>query len=218
MAKKFVTGFTLIELIIVITILGLLAIFAIVFLKNQLYKGNDAKRKSDLSRIKVAVEEYEKDHNCYPLYINTCGVDTNNLIYPYLNNIPCDPVSGLPYVYEHDGSNSCPKWFRTYTLLQYLKDLSITLGIGPSGHNNFNYYISSPNAPILVGSTSTPGPTVGPTSPPVYPGDYYGCLSGVCTLITWDVEIPGPGCNPTYQNSTCYGQCVNPQNECVNIH
>ena len=44
-----------------------MAILIVAYLRSQVFKGNDARRKADLKRIGVAVEEYEKDKNCYPL-------------------------------------------------------------------------------------------------------------------------------------------------------
>lgn len=60
------SGFTLVELLVVIAFLAIIAVIIINALRSSLWKGNDAKRKADLDRIKIALEEYEKDHNCYP--------------------------------------------------------------------------------------------------------------------------------------------------------
>jgi len=60
------SAFTLIELLVVVAFLSLMILVAIFAFKGQLFKGYDARRKSDLNRIKIALEEYEKDHNCYP--------------------------------------------------------------------------------------------------------------------------------------------------------
>ncbi|MCX6704944.1 MAG: type II secretion system protein [Candidatus Woesebacteria bacterium] len=206
-------GFTLVELLIVLAIVAILAALIISFLTGQVLKGNDAKRKGDLDRIKIAVEEYEKDHNCYPQYV-TCGVHSEQPIYPYLNNVPCDPVTNASYLYEHDGSAVCPVWFRVYIVLENTEDLSAIPGIGP--YNAFNYFVSSGNAPAIIASQASSGPT----SSPEPQNNFYGCFSGICTPINWNNSRhpPGPECDPNYQNSSCYGVCGVPANECVAVY
>ena len=194
MAKKYLHGFTLIEVIMAVAIVAILAILVIGTFTRQIVKGNDAKRKANLDRIKVAVEEYEKDKNCYPLTV-TCPTDAG--IGSYLKNVPCDPVTGTPYFYEPEPLKTCPSWFRMYAGLQNTDDPSLLPGIGPGGA--YNYYVSSPNASIPV---------------PQAPFDFYACTGGVCRSIEWD-PIKGARCDPNYQNvSDCYGDCPTSE-DCV---
>jgi prepilin-type N-terminal cleavage/methylation domain-containing protein len=200
MEKKYFSGFTLVELMIVIVIIAILATLAIMAFQSQILKGNDAKRKGDIDRIKIAVEEYEKDHNCYPLTV-TCK-PTGTGLQPYLDKIPCDPVTGASYVYENDGT-SCPKWFRIYTTLQNTKDLSVIMGIGPGGA--YNYYRGSDNAPVPIQSCAH---------------DYWGCKGGSCVPIGSKPGCSGPICHPGFDNADCNssGNCgsyAHPQNECT---
>lgn len=210
MEKKYLLGLTLVELMVVMAMVAILAALIIANFTGQVFKGNDAKRKGDLDRIKIAAEEYEKDHNCYPTYI-TCGVHPDQPIHPYLNNVPCDPVTNASYIYEHDGSETCPVWFRTYTVLQYAKDGSIIDNIGPGGL--YNYLVTSANAPVVVASSSTPTPVA--SSGGVPDSGFYGCTGGSCVAIPFDPSRPGPMCDPNYQSSNCYGQCGTTENECV---
>lgn len=140
-------GFTLVELMIVVVLIGILAAIALMFFAPQLLKGNDATRKADIDRIKIALEEYEKDHNCYPARdeMLNCGTDASIAIHPYLNNVPCDPVKHIAYYYDAPSNTSCGLWFRLYTILQNKNDTSATPNIGPSG--SYNYAQSSENAP-----------------------------------------------------------------------
>ncbi len=203
------SGFTLVELIIVVSIIAALALTAIAYFRGQLFKGNDAKRKGDINRIKIAVEEYEKDHNCYPLTVS-CSPGTG--LKPYLDKVPCDPTTKASYYYEHQDS-ICPGWYRVYTNLDNDSDPSIVNGIGPNAA--FNFEESSANAPVIAGTVneSTPPPSGGGDGQ--MHDNFYGCKSGVCTLISWDSSRPGPECDPNYQNSNCYGQCGQQINECV---
>lgn len=187
--RKYVNkGFTLIELLVVVAVVALLAILAINVLTRQIFKGNDARRKADLNRIGVAVEEYEKDHNCYPpAGLVVCKPQDTGLN-PYLNRIPCDPVTDENYYYE-PGPGACPVWYRLYTGLQNTADAGIVAGIGPGGA--YNFYTRSANAPVLSGGGSATPPGGGA------PGHLYGCKNGEC------VQLTSPYCSPNFSNSNC---------------
>jgi type II secretory pathway pseudopilin PulG len=205
-------AFTLIELLIVTSIIIILAIITIAYFRGQIFKGNDARRRADIDRMKIAVEEYEKDHNCYPLYV-TCGIIPTQPIYPYLNNVPCDPVTNASYFYEHE-NDSCPGWYRFYSVMDYVQDPTLTPGIGPN--SAFNYVSGSPNSPVFV-SGWVGSPTPHPTG--VYGGpQYYGCRNGACVPILWNQNRPGPECDPSFQDSNCYGQCGPPGVECLEVY
>ena len=216
MVKKYFSGFTLVELLIVLSIIAILAALIISLFSSQILKGNDAKRKGDLDRIKIAAEEYEKDHNCYPKSIS-CGVHPDQEVYPYLNNVPCDPITNVSYVYTNDNNLTCPAWFKIFTVLENTQDTSATPGIGP--HGAYNYDVASANAPANVAyippPTSSPGASPSPTPSYLPQDNFYGCRSQECVQILWDPARPGPECDPSYGNSSCYGRCVDPSNECV---
>jgi general secretion pathway protein G len=91
-------GFTLIEVMIVVSIVVILAILAMFMLTSNLTKSRDGKRKADLDRLKIAFEEYYGDQNAYPdtSMITNCGGDE---LRPYLPTIPCDPKTKKPYCY-----------------------------------------------------------------------------------------------------------------------
>ena len=222
MRKNLSRGFTLIEIIIVVTIIVALAVIALIYLRNQVFKGQDGRRKADIRRIQTAVEEYERDHNCYPLpsYLS-CNPGAG--LAPYVNKVPCDPVSGGSYMYIIQDS-VCPTWYKIYSKLGNAQDSSVVNGIGPNGA--FNYVAGSANAPADVSSTQSTNPPSStfssPTpSPSGFSGlnsGFYGCSGGVCVPVAWDAGRPGPACDPNYQNSTCYGQCGPARNECVPWH
>ncbi len=200
MTEKLYKAFTLIELLVVVAIIGLLIALAATAYIKQISKGFDARRKADLNRIKIAVEEYEKDHNCYPPALTACGYSVDIPIHPYLSNVPCDPHTKGPYIYETDGQD-CAKWFRIYTVLENKNDAQILEGIGPG--SLYNFYVSSPNAPQITvgGSVSCPYT--------------YGCIDGTCVQIEQIVQGSGcePICTPTY--GSCLGvECIG-TNECI---
>jgi prepilin-type N-terminal cleavage/methylation domain-containing protein len=214
-SKNILKGFTLVEVIIVVVIIASLVLLAIAFFRGQIFKGNDARRKGDINRIKIGLEEYEKDHNCYPLS-QTVVCNPGTGLTPYLDKIPCDPTTHASYYYEYENS-SCPSWYRVYTKLENSSDTAIVSGIGPNGA--FNYYSGSPNAPgATPGPSSAPAPSGGGGGGAGGQSGFYGCISGACVPISWDSNRPGPECDPNYQNATCYGSCGSPSNVCVPWH
>lgn len=140
-------GFTLIEILIVIVVLGIVVIFVFLNIPAQIAKAHDAERKGDMNLMGNFIEEYYLDTGCYPISIPLCRNSFNLNDKTYLSYIPCDPVSNLSYVYVSDIS-SCPKWFQLYGNLEYEKDsiidrLGCRNGCGPECQ--FNYGISSTN-------------------------------------------------------------------------
>jgi len=59
-------GFTLIELLVVISIIGVLSTIAMTSLNGAKAKARDAKRLSDITQIKTALDIYYADHGHYP--------------------------------------------------------------------------------------------------------------------------------------------------------
>lgn len=208
------SGFTLTELLIVVSIIVFLGVLGLISFRSQIFKGNDARRKADIHRITVAVEEYEKDNNCYPSEdLVVCDPGTG--LKPYLEKIPCDPVTNLSYYYEvPDG---CARWYRIYSKLDNTSDPIISeLGCEYGCGTGFlyNYYVSPANAPDPLAGTA-PQQTdegTGGTSQPAY--NFYGCIDGTCQKIPYDEDRPGPACDPNYQSATCYDQCSDPLKEC----
>lgn len=94
-------GFTLIEVLIVIGILGVLASLVSGNLMNSMKRGRDAKRKEDLQQIKNALEMYYEDNKQYPGSLSF----GNQLTHPkisktYMQKIPKDPLAEYTYQYK----------------------------------------------------------------------------------------------------------------------
>ena len=116
-------GFTLIELMVVILIIGLLATIVVQNLKGATDKAKKIKAQADISAIKTALDRYYLDSSSYPSsdqgLAALVSAPQNGKIpadYPtggYIEKIPSDPW-GNPYVYQSDGD--------TYLLKSYGAD------------------------------------------------------------------------------------------------
>ncbi len=186
-------GFTLIEMVVAVAILGLLIIITTMSWKNQLDKARDAQRKNDLQRISIAFEEYFSDFGCYPPedILQNCG---GGNLRPYLDKIPCDPVTGEPYQYVPDGEHpACPKNFRILIRLANDGDPAIAdlgcageLGCGWNGNPVYNYGISSKNVTVAnpstaLGASPSPSPAASASpQPSASPGTLACDPNGQC--------------------------------------
>jgi prepilin-type N-terminal cleavage/methylation domain-containing protein len=206
---KRLKGFTLIEIIIVIAIIALLMVAAFFLARGQFVKGRDARRKADIHKIQEAVEEYEKDHDCYPQpNLVVCNPGTG--LVPYLSKVPCDFATGDNYYYENDNA-TCAKWYRVFIFLDNQNDKSRLSLLAP--YSKYNFYLASPNAPVPEYSS------VLSSTPPAGSNSYYGCKNGVCVQIPPNAQGTGPSCQPGYDNPNCNvpGNCgspSDPKNQC----
>lgn len=145
-------GFTLLELLIVIVILGILAALISGNFITSLKKGRDAQRKSSLSQIQQALEMYYEDKKVYPststisfggkfCETSACA-DTEKV---YMQLVPRDP-SGKNLRYCTNGGAS----YQLYAALENVNDKSIitpaTVGTCTADCPSCNYGVSSANA------------------------------------------------------------------------
>ncbi len=81
------SGFTLIELMIVMTILGILVTLAQPSFKTATIKAREAVLKEDLFVLRDVIDQYYVDHNTYPPSLQEL-VDKG-----YMRSIPMDPFT-----------------------------------------------------------------------------------------------------------------------------
>lgn len=99
-------AFTLVELLIVCTIIVILSAIAVVNFGIAKQKSRDATRKKDLSEIAAALETYKVDNKEYPSNSNFANISRNTLdelVPSYIVALPTDPkTSDDKYQYKGD--------------------------------------------------------------------------------------------------------------------
>jgi general secretion pathway protein G len=80
-------GFTLIELLIVITLITILASMGMVQYKNSVQSSREAVLRTDLFRMRDAIDQYYADKGKYPASLDALVSDG------YMRNIPEDPIT-----------------------------------------------------------------------------------------------------------------------------
>jgi general secretion pathway protein G len=107
-------GFTLIEIMVVIAIIGLLATLVVQSLRGATDKAKRTKAMADIAELKTALDRYYIDNGSYPTtdqgltaLVTASGQGTQATNYEeggYIRRIPSDPW-GNQYVYSSDGNN-----------------------------------------------------------------------------------------------------------------
>lgn len=112
-------GFSLVEIMVVISIIALLSIVSIGTLTTIQKNNRDAKRQSDLRLIQGALQQFYSDRNHYPNDLATvlsagtaltdCSGEPVGCVTSktYLSQVPKDPQSGTttPYCYRSQIAN-----------------------------------------------------------------------------------------------------------------
>lgn len=131
-------GFTLLELLIVIVIIGILGLLIIPNIIQAPGKNRDTQRKTDLRAVQKGLEEYFVANNSYPTQATpaplnvalaaTLSKEPNPIIKP----LPTDPnhASTTPYTYVSDG--------KTYKLDACLENAGDT-GTGVVTKTDYTY-------------------------------------------------------------------------------
>lgn len=109
-------GFTLIEIMVVVVIIGILAALIAPSVINRIDEARVTKARADLKSIEAALELYRLDNFRYPSGDQGLNALVSNPNDPnvrnwraegYLKQLPKDPW-GNPYIYTSPGANGAP--------------------------------------------------------------------------------------------------------------
>lgn len=104
-------GFTLVEIMVVLSIIGILMGLALTAFYGSRKTARDGKRKADLEQIRSGLEMCRTDKGSYPTALPSGGgIDCST----YLSSMPTDPLSPT-YAYRYNGTAN------SYTLCAYLE-------------------------------------------------------------------------------------------------
>jgi len=119
-------GFSLVELLIVVAVIGLVSAIAIPNLITVIQRARQTRSMADLKTIARAVSLYEQDSTGFP--VETSLVSVENLrssLQGYMGDFKATDGWGRPFMYISNG--------RDYTLISYALDgvASLPYTIGP---------------------------------------------------------------------------------------
>lgn len=101
-------GFTLIEILVVLSLIGILVALSLVAFQGARAAARDGRRKADLEQIRSALEIYRTDTNDYPASLSALEPS-------YIPDLPTDPASPT-YSYQYQRNSSSQ-----YDLCAYLE-------------------------------------------------------------------------------------------------
>jgi general secretion pathway protein G len=126
-------GFTLIEIIVAITIIAVVTAVAAVSFAGTNKRARDSRRMADLEKIRVALEMAKQIGATYPASLGMLVTGG------YIQNVPSDPRSNA-YRYERGASSNYV--YDLYAVMEDIGNTNYTGGIGCTA--TCNYRVSSP--------------------------------------------------------------------------
>lgn len=141
-------GFTLLELLISMIIIGILAALVSGNFFTSLKKGRDARRKADIQQVQRALEIYYEDKRAYPSFALTFGTaglcETKSVAdcgseKTYMGLLPQDPQktqNSCQYMYVHETTPN-GEGYALYAPIENVNDTGT--GIKQSGYSTDSY-------------------------------------------------------------------------------
>jgi prepilin-type N-terminal cleavage/methylation domain-containing protein len=153
------SGFTIIEMLIVVTILAMLAGILVPVLEEELRSASDSRRATDLKTLQATLESYYRVNYAFPTTGGAWQGDAPNygsfgydaagyipgIVPDYIQALPKDPSSAFPdgadggYMYRSDGL-----------------DFKFVINLSPEFYIHGNPYFD-PARPATAWQVSSPG-------------------------------------------------------------
>lgn len=135
-------GFTLVEMLVVIAIIAILAAIAFGAFSSVQKNSRDTKRKSNLSTLQSALEQYHADQNYYPASLDLSTVTAIvGIGATYLGTIPKDPQGGGSYAYQcTNNAGACSR----YSLCAKMENSANATTLTSCDSNSYNYEVKVP--------------------------------------------------------------------------
>lgn len=95
-------GFTLIEMLVVVSLIGILSALALVSFTSSQKQARDVQRKSDLKQYQTLLENYANSNDgLYPIRASAVSADVTLCSDLDLTNCIADPKNVSPYLYRY---------------------------------------------------------------------------------------------------------------------
>lgn len=155
------SGFTFVELLMVLAIIGVLTAALGFYWANSIKKARNTERKSDLALYKVALETFATQNSSYyPTSVNTSNLSSfcANYLVSYIPDCPNDPRYDTNGAYQYQASGTNPndpdgiakalRWVM-WARLETLDKMWVSCSSGKSGEVNASgFAVTNANCPI----------------------------------------------------------------------
>ena len=105
------SGFTLVELLVVVGIILIMTSVIMVSISTVRQKSRDDKRIADAAQIRLAIELYAQQNREYPDYTSNTKIEPDSALYDDLDDFLAanvvDPLGGSSYSYQYNSQFDC---------------------------------------------------------------------------------------------------------------
>lgn len=132
-------GFSLIELLVVISIMSILMALAAISYTTAQQRGRDAKRRSDMAGIQKGFEQYFAENNTYDSVAGCTTMGASTTQFPA--GLPVDPKNDATYSYSYRCSASaycaCARLEKTNSGNSTAAASAVTCSFASAGATNY---------------------------------------------------------------------------------